>query len=186
MEERSRICKESCPLDEQDRRAEFDRVALPHLEAAYNLARWLMRHDQDAEDAVQEAYMRAFQFFHSFHGDTGRAWILQIVRNTCYTRMAARHVSETSHESPEVLDVAAASDANPATLLERQEDRKMLLAAVDGLPIEFREVIVLRELEELSYKDIARIAEVPIGTVMSRLARARERLHEILDGRGKG
>jgi RNA polymerase sigma-70 factor (ECF subfamily) len=172
-------------LEEKDRRLEFDRVALPHLDAAYNVARWLMRHDQDAEDAVQEAYLRAFQFFHSFHGNTGRAWILQIVRNTCYTRMAARQASETSRETAEILDVAA-SDANAATVLERREDRQMLLAAIDGLPNEFREVIVLRELEELSYKEIARVADVPIGTVMSRLARARERLHEMLEGGTKG
>ena len=173
-------------MDQKDRRVEFDRVALPHLDAAYNVARWLMRHDHDAEDAVQEAYLRAFQFFHSFHGDTGRAWILQIVRNTCFTRMAARQASEMSRETAEILDVAAAGDANPATVIERREERQVLLAAIDDLPIEFREVIVLRELEELSYKEIARVAEVPIGTVMSRLARARERLHEILESGMKG
>ncbi len=173
-------------MEEKELRAEFDRIAVPHLDAAYNLARWLMRHDHDAEDAVQEAYLRAFQFFRSFHGDTGRAWILQIVRNTCYTRMAARAASLASGAPDEFGDTAAPGDENPADLLERQEEARMLREAIAGLPIEFREVIVLRELEELSYKEIARIAEVPLGTVMSRLARARERLHDVLDGRQQG
>ena len=161
-------------------------MALPHLDAAYNLARWLLRHDQDAEDVVQEAYLRAFQFFGSFHGETGRAWMLKIIRNTCYTRLAGRRTSGTSLENTEIGELAAPGDADPAVLLERREDRQMLLEAVAGLPIEFREVIVLRELEELSYRDIARIAEVPLGTVMSRLARARERLQDILDGKQQG
>src|SRR6516162_1323864 len=102
-----------------------------------------MRHDHDAEDAVQEAYLRAFQFFRSFHGDTGRAWILQIVRNTCYTRMAARTATRTSGEKAEFRDIPAAVDENPANLLERQEEAQMLREAIAGLPIEFREVIVL-------------------------------------------
>jgi RNA polymerase sigma-70 factor (ECF subfamily) len=173
-------------LEEKDLRAEFDRVALPHFDAAYNLARWLTRHDQDAEDVVQEAYMRAYQFFHSFHGDTGRAWLLQIVRNTCYTWLAKNRESRPSTATPEMLDAVASSGANPTALIERNEDREMLMQAVDRLPVEFREVIVLRELEELSYKEIARIAEIPIGTVMSRLARAREKLHEVLDCQMKG
>jgi RNA polymerase sigma-70 factor (ECF subfamily) len=173
-------------LEEKDLRAEFDQIALPHLDAAYNLARWLTRHDQDAEDVVQEAYMRALQFFRSFHGDTGRAWLLQIVRNTCYTWLAKNRASEPASATPEMLDAVASSGLSPAALVERQEDRQILMQAVDGLPVEFREIIVLRELEELSYKEIARIAEIPLGTVMSRLARAREKLHEALDRNMKG
>jgi RNA polymerase sigma-70 factor (ECF subfamily) len=168
-------------LEEKDLRAEFDRVALPHLDAAYDLARWLTRHDQDAEDVVQEAFLRAFQFFHSFHGETGRAWMLQIVRNTCYTWLAKNRSSESPSAASEVLGAVACSGANPETLIERREDRQTLMQAIDRLPVEFREVIVLRELEELPYKEIARIADIPLGTVMSRLARAREKLHEILD-----
>jgi RNA polymerase sigma-70 factor (ECF subfamily) len=168
-------------LQDQTQREEFDRLALPHLDAAYNLARWLTRHDQDAEDVVQEAYLRAFQFFRSFQGDTGRPWMLTIVRNTCYTWLARHRVSEPDLATARVLEGAASSELSPDTLLERHEDRELLMQAIDGLPVEFREVIVLRELEELSYKEIARIAEIPLGTVMSRLARAREKLQEVLD-----
>ncbi len=176
----SRIFTESDPLDEKDLRTEFDRVALPHLDAAYNLARWLTRHEQDAEDVVQEAYLRALQFFRSFQGDTGRPWLLQIVRNTCYTWLA-KNRPPNSGSLPQDFDDLPSASPDPQDLLERNEDQHVLIQAIDGLPIEFREVIVLRELEELSYKEIARIAAVPLGTVMSRLARARERLHEVLD-----
>jgi RNA polymerase sigma-70 factor (ECF subfamily) len=168
-------------LEEQDLRAEFDRVALPHIDAAYNLARWLTRHDQDAEDVVQEAYLRALQFFRSFHGETGRAWMLQIVRNTCYTWLEKNRPNATTSATPELLDAVASIEADPAKLLEQGEDRQSLMQAIEALPLEFREIVVLRELEELSYKEIARIADIPLGTVMSRLARAREKLHELLD-----
>lgn len=168
-------------MEELDLRSEFDKVALPHLDAAYNLARWLTRHDQDAEDVVQEAYLRAFQFFRSFHGETGRAWMLQVVRNTCYTWLEKKRLNATTSAAPELFDVVASLETDPVQSLERREDRQSLMQAIEALPLEFREVIVLRELEELSYKEIARIAEIPMGTVMSRLARARERLHELLD-----
>jgi RNA polymerase sigma-70 factor (ECF subfamily) len=170
-------------LEEKDLLAEFDRVALPHLDAAYNLARWLTRHDQDAEDVVQEAYLRAFQFFRSFQGDAGRPWLLQIVRNTCYTWLAKNRALVPGPAVPQNLDDMPSPGHDPQNLLERQEDRQFLMDAIAGLPIEFREVVVLRELEELSYKEIARISDIPLGTVMSRLARGRERLHEILDGK---
>jgi len=178
-----RILTESRALEERDLRGEFDRVALPHLDAAYNLARWLTRHDQDAEDVVQEAYLRAFQFFRSFRGETGRAWMLKIVRNTCHTWLSKNRASASVSSGPELLNAVASSATGPEALVEQSEDRKRLMQAVDALPVEFREVIVLRELEDLSYKDIARIADIPMGTVMSRLARARERLHELLDRR---
>jgi len=161
-------------------------VALPHLDAAYNLARWMMRHDQDAEDVVQEAFLRAFRYFQNFEGETGRSWILQIVRNTCYTWLARqRPATGTPATNRLVADVVSPSP-DPETMLTRHEDRQLLLQAVEALPAEFREVIVLREFEGLAYKEIARIVEVPVGTVMSRLARGRERLHESLDPNRKG
>jgi len=163
-------------------RAEFERVAMPHLDAAYRLARWLVRHDQDAEDAVQEAFLRAFQFFRG--EQTGRAWLLQIVRNTCYTNLARRRSARDNVAAPEALAQVASVESHPGVPLEQHEEAAMLRRALDALPVEFREAIVLRELEGLSYKEIARIADVPIGTVMSRLARGREQLHEILRTRG--
>lgn len=172
-------------MREKALRAEFDRITLPHLDAAYNLARWLTRHDQDAEDVVQESYLRALQFFRSFHGDTGRAWLLQIVRNTCYDWLARNRPSGTAPAAP-VPDEVASSEPNPEILSMRREERQMLLQAIEALPLEFREAVVLRDLEGLSYKDIARIVGVPAGTVMSRLARARERLHDSLDTDSQG
>ena len=173
-------------MKEKEFRAEFDRIALPHLDAAYNLARWLTRHDQDAEDVVQEAYLRAYRFFGSFHGEAGRAWLLQIVRNTCHTWLARNRPSGGGSAPAQVLVDLPGPESNPHVALERSEDRQQLMQAVAGLPVEFREVIVLRELEDMSYKEIARIAGVPLGTVMSRLARGRERLHGILERKGAG
>jgi RNA polymerase sigma-70 factor (ECF subfamily) len=173
-------------LDDRDWRAEFDRVALPHLDAAYNLARWLTRHEQDAEDVVQEAFLRAYRFFRSFHGESARAWLLQIVRNTCSTWLARNRFVPPRGNSPQNLDEMQAPELNPETRMERVEDQRLLTQAIADLPIDFREVIVLREVEGLSYKEIARIAEIPPGTVMSRLARARERLREILDRNVEG
>ena len=173
-------------MKDQDRREEFNRIALPHLDAAYNLARWLTRHEQDAEDVVQEAYLRAYRFFRSFHGEAGRAWLLQIVRNTCHTWLARNRPAAGSSAPPQIIADLPGPAANPHAALERRENEQLLLQAVADLPVEFREVIVLRELEDLSYKEIARIAEVPLGTVMSRLARGRERLHEILERKGAG
>ena len=159
---------------------------MPHLDAAFNLARWLMRHDQDAEDVVQEAFLRAFQFFHSFHGETGRPWLLQIVRNTCYTWLARNRAPSPATATADALDAVAAPACNPEAQLVLKEDRESLIRAIDALPTEFREAIVLRELEGLSYKEIARIAEIPLGTVMSRLARAREQLHALLGQKTEG
>jgi RNA polymerase sigma-70 factor (ECF subfamily) len=153
---------------------------LPHLDAAHNLARWLTRNDQDAEDVVQEACLRALKYFESFRGGDGRAWLLRIVRNTCYTwlqRNRAHEITSSIDSETHNLD----SDAeNPETILLRRMDMQRVRQALEELPLEFREVMVLRELEELSYKEIAAIAEIPIGTVMSRLARARTRLQRRL------
>jgi RNA polymerase sigma-70 factor (ECF subfamily) len=163
-------------VEVNDRRREFERIAMPHLDAAYNLARWLMRHDQDAEDAVQDAMLRAFRFFRG--ADTGRAWLLQIVRNTCYTLMARKGNVMPSTTPSEMFDQMAAVQPSPDAPLELLEDRELLDRALNGLPVEFREAIVLRELQGLSYKEISQVAQIPVGTVMSRLARAREQLHE--------
>lgn len=168
-------------MNEKDLLAEFERAALSHLDAAYNLARWLTRREQDAEDVVQEAYLRAFQYFRSFRGETGRAWMLQIVRNTCYTWLARNRTTEPGPAPATVLESVVSPGQDPQAQLERHEDRQLLLDAVDALPIEYREVVVLRELEGLAYKEIARISGIPIGTVMSRLARGRQKLHEILE-----
>jgi RNA polymerase sigma-70 factor (ECF subfamily) len=166
-------------LHEDTPRPLFERTVLPHLDAAFNLARWLTRNDHDAEDVVQEAYLRAFQFFGSFHGTDGRAWLLTIVRNTCYTWLQRNRV-----RVPEPFDEESHSRADPAaspeTLLLRGEDKQRVRQAVEALPAQLREVIVLRELEGFSYKEIAGILGVPLGTVMSRLARARERLQQTL------
>ena len=165
-------------MPDLDKLVRFEEAILPHLGAAYNLARWLTRDAHDAEDVVQEAYLRAYQFFGSFHGGDGRAWLLRIVRNTCYTwrehnraREPVTAFDEEKHSRPDPA-------ADPENILLRGEDQQLLRRAVEALPAEYREVIVLRELEGLSYREIAAVTGAPIGTVMSRLARARERLQE--------
>lgn len=165
----------------RDQRLErFDQAILPHLGAAFNLARWLTRNDHDAEDVVQEAYLRAYQFFDSFHGGDGRAWLLRIVRNTCYSWLEKNRSREPALPFDENRHSAERKGAGPEAPLIANEEREMLRRALEELPPEFRETIVLRELEGLSYKEIAAVIGVPIGTIMSRLARARERLQECL------
>ena len=163
---------------------DFEEAALPHLGAAYNLARWLTRDDTDAEDVVQEAYLRAFRHFGSFHGGNGRPWLLAIVRNTCYTWMQQNRAPELLTAFDEEIHAVAEDHLNPETRLLKKADNELLRQALEELPAEFREVIVLRELEGLSYKQIADVAEIPVGTVMSRLARARKRLQQSLASRG--
>ncbi len=166
-------------MPEQSELRRFEEVVLPHLGAAYNLARWLTRDEHAAEDVVQEAFLRALRFFRGFRGGDGRAWILAVVRNTCYTRAKADRV----HELPpfDETTYSARCDAyDPARLAGVRADGAQVRAAVEALPAEFREVIVLRELEGMSYKEIAAAAGIPVGTVMSRLTRARRRLHEAL------
>ena len=158
---------------------------MPHLDAAYNLARWLTRRDQDAEDVVQEAYLRALQFFGSFRGGDGRTWLLTIVRNTCYTWLRKNLVTEQSVSFEEEKHSPASADSNPEAILLRAEDAEMLRKTLGELPADYREGLVLRELEELSYKEIAQVTGMPIGTVMSRLARGRERLQQLLIERYK-
>jgi RNA polymerase sigma-70 factor (ECF subfamily) len=157
----------------------FNHAVLPHLDAAYNLARWLAGNDQDAEDVVQEASLRAFKYWKSFSGRDARPWFLAIVRNTFYSwvrERSAQPVLTMDGELEEIDD----GFPNPETALLQNADRHLIQAALEDLPVEFREAIVLKEFEELSYKEIADIAGVPIGTVMSRLSRARKRLQVYL------
>lgn len=158
----------------------FEEAALPHLDAAYNLARWLTRNDKDAEDVVQEAYLRALKHFGTFHGGDARPWLLAIVRNTCYTWMRHNRALSLETALDEETYTLTKDDLNPEMLLLKEVDNELVRRGLEELAPEFREVIVLREFEELSYKQIADVAKIPMGTVMSRLARARRRLEKIL------
>ena len=164
-------------LEPQDR-IRFEQLVLPHLNSAANLARWILRNRADSEDVVQEATLRAYRFFNRFHGGDARAWLLQIVRNTCYTWLEKNRPAELMTEFNE--EVHLQPSANPETLASQTSDRERLMRALESLPARAREVLVLRELEGCSYKEIADIAAIPIGTVMSTLARARERLQRTL------
>jgi RNA polymerase sigma factor (sigma-70 family) len=157
----------------------FERIITPHVGAAYNLARWLTRNDQDAEDVTQDACIRAFRFFDGFHGSDARAWLLRIVRNTCYTWLQQNRAHETTLTIDDALDLPS-STYNPETLVLQKLDYEQVAEAVEALPVEFREVIILREMEGMSYKEISEIIDIPIGTVMSRLARARHRIQTCL------
>ncbi|MGA7990254.1 MAG: sigma-70 family RNA polymerase sigma factor [Thermoanaerobaculia bacterium] len=166
-------------LREVDPKGDFERIVLPLLPSAYNLARWLTRNDHDADDVVQEAFLRAYRFFPSLRSADARAWLLSIVRNTCWTWLRvnrAREVAATIDDDAEPVDGAASAEED----LVRRADGARLARALEELPAEFREVIVLRELEEMSYREIADVAGIPMGTVMSRLARARRRLQAAL------
>ena len=158
----------------------FEELILPHLDAAYNLARWLTRNTQDAEDIVQEAYLRAFRFFDGFRGGNARTWLLKIVRNTCYTWLDQNRAQQVTDTFDEQVNTDVTESQNPETLLLQKADGQLLNQALEELPMAFREVFVLLELEGLSYKGIAEVLGIPIGTVMSRLARARTRLRELL------
>jgi RNA polymerase sigma factor (sigma-70 family) len=163
----------------------FDSRVLPHLDAAYNLARWLLRDEQAAEDAVQEASMRAFRYIDSLRGDDARPWLLGIVRNTCFTMLERQRNGPDMVEFDDAEFEAAQGAAerirsDPLALLQRQRTRATIDAAIRALSPALREVIVLREFEALEYAEIAKIAAVPIGTVMSRLSRAREKLRGAL------
>ena len=160
--------------------ARFEKAAMPHFDAAYNLARWLTRSSGDADDVVQEAYLRAFSFFDSFRGGDGRAWLFSIVRNTCYTWLRKNRTHDLMTEFDEALHSGTEQTASPEALQLQRADSEMVKEALEKLPAEFREVLVLREMEGLSYKEIAEISGIAIGTVMSRLARARKRLHDML------
>jgi RNA polymerase sigma-70 factor (ECF subfamily) len=160
----------------------FEEVVLPHLDAAFNYARWLTKNEADAEDVVQDAYVRALRFFPSLRGEDARAWLFTIVRNTWYGRFPRRAgpaVMTMVDEEPDADNRADAS-LDPEAQLIQQQTVEHVRRALETLPTDFREVLVLRELEGLSYKEIAAIVGIPLGTVMSRLARARERLAGVL------
>jgi len=161
----------------------FEAMMLPHLDASHNLARWLLRNEQDAQDVVQEAFLRAFKSFGGFHGSNGRAWLLTIVRNTSYTLLRKNRVADFTTPFDEKIHACDDESVNAATILERSEDAELIREAMDELPAEFREILTLRHQEDLSYKEIADIAQIPPGTVMSRLARARGKLKECLAAR---
>ena len=163
---------------DQDKRAQFEQAILPHLNAAYNLARWMINNDQDAEDIVQESCLRAYKYFSSYQGGNSRSWLLTIVRNTCYTWLQENRAQELTVDLNEELASADADEADPEQRLQVKADQQSVRQALEALPAAYRELIVLRELEAMSYKEIALIAGVPLGTVMSRLARARQRLKE--------
>ena len=162
---------QSCPSD-------FEEVVLPHLHHAYNLARWLTRNEHDAEDLVQEAYLRAFRFYGRFRGGDVRPWLLKIVRNTYYTTLQQNRIQQ----SAEPLDGDFAGEdqrsGNPEELVVQNSNSQLLRRALEALPPRFRELLVLRELQEMSYQEISEVIGVPIGTVMSSLSRARARLRQ--------
>jgi RNA polymerase sigma factor (sigma-70 family) len=170
-------------MSQEHELASFEGMMLPHLDAAHNLARWLLRNEEDAQDVVQEAYLRAFKSFSGFHGSNGRAWLLTIVRNTSYTLLKKNHAVDLTTTFDEEIHTSGQESVSPATVLEHSENAELIKEAMDELPVEFREILVLRHLEGLSYKEIADIAQLAPGTVMSRLARARAKLKEYLAAR---
>ena len=182
-------------MKNEGRHGNFEQVMLPHLDAAYNLARWLVRDPSIAEDVVQDAYERAYKYFAAFRGGSGRAWLLQIVRNAAYSTLKARRLgmevslssgTRAADEDGVDMDMPDPTPGPEATLAQRQ-DLATLDDALNALPVAWRECVILREVEALSYKEIARIMDVPIGTVMSRLSRARQALQrEVLFDDHKG
>ena len=167
-------------MSDKSKVVRFEEIALPHLAAAYNLARWLIHNEHDAEDLVQEAFLRAFKSFGVYYGGNSRAWILTIVRNTCYTWLQQNRVLRAAEPIEDNLNELELDYADPETLLLQSLDAQVVRQALQALPIEFREVVVLREMEDLTYKEIADLVDLPLGTVMSRLSRGRKRLQALL------
>jgi RNA polymerase sigma-70 factor, ECF subfamily len=168
------------PVEERERLNAFEQTVLPHLDAAYNLARWLAGNDHDAQDVAQEASLRAYKFYGAFRGENPRAWLLTIVRNTFYNWLAKNRPPEIAGDLDDEAQAVEDPAANADAVNLRLADLEAVRQAIAGLPVEFREIIVLREMEGFDYKEIAELAGVPIGTVMSRLARARKLLHKRL------
>jgi RNA polymerase sigma-70 factor (ECF subfamily) len=164
-------------VDELEKQGRFEAMVMPHLDAAYNLARWLTRNEHDAQDIVQEAFLRAYKFFDGFHGSNSRSWLLSIVRNATYNWFEKNRKKELTvlfDEEVHGADIGAFDTLSP---LLRDGDQDRIREAIEELPVEYRELTILRELEGLSYKELAEVAQVPIGTVMSRLSRARKQLY---------
>jgi RNA polymerase sigma factor (sigma-70 family) len=170
-------------LADRDEARKFEQSLLGWLDDAYNLARWLLRDDQDAQDAVQDAFMRAARYASGFRGGDRRAWLLAIVRNVCYTQLARSRTAASNVVFDEEQHQGASPGIDPEAAALNRVDREALIRALEALPVEYREAIVMREMEGLSYKEIAGAAGVPIGTVMSRLARARDRLRLALSAK---
>jgi len=182
-------------LNQDNRNRRFEQLALPHLDAAYSLARWLTRDDYAAEDVVQTAYVRAFRFFDQFHGDNPRAWILTIVRRAFYTSLRERRHDHEYVDFDEALhsgmtaqggESGFAAGNHPESIAAGRDTQRIINEGLEKLPRIFREVVVLKDIEDLSYKEIAEVVEVPIGTVMSRLARGRKLLGDYLQRYGIG
>ena len=173
MSERTPVCRDGGRLDQ---------VLLSHLDSAYNLARWLVRNGNDAEDVVQEAYVRAFRYAGGFRGGDARAWLLTIVRNTAYRWLRKTHAHEPPAQFDEQIHPNDVEPPNPEQLLLQQADARLVEKALGQLPGRFREILILRELEDLSYKQIAEVMEMPIGTVMSTLSRARNQFRRVAGG----
>ncbi len=167
------------PID-HEAAARFEQVFLPHLDAAYNLARWLVRNDTDAEDVVQESFLRALRFFGGYRGGDSRSWLLAIVRNSCYSWLQKNRSKELPATSDNKEDTTDPRAFDPEELLVRESDTALVREALEQLPLASREILVLREMEEMSYKEISEILAIPLGTVMSGLARARKKLHYAL------
>jgi RNA polymerase sigma-70 factor (ECF subfamily) len=170
-------------VDEQNKQARFQDLIMPHLDAAYNLAFWLVRNTSDAEDVVQEAFLRAFKFLDGFHGGNSRAWLLSIVRNASYDWLRANRKNDEMIEFDEELHGPEAILSESEAIVTRTTQQQVVRQAIEDLPAGFREVTILRELEGASYREIAEIVKVPLGTVMSRLARARDQLQRCLPAR---
>jgi RNA polymerase sigma-70 factor (ECF subfamily) len=164
----------------------FEEIILPHLNAAYNLARWLTRNEHDAQDVVQEAYLRAFRFFDSYRGGDGKSWLLEVVRNTCFTFQRREKRNVTSVEFDERTHTPSVNPPDAEEALVVASRQTILKDCIEGLPDAFRGILVMRELEEMSYRQIADVAGLPPGTVMSRLSRARKRLEECAKARNNG
>ena len=167
------------PVMAPDIGGSFDTVVVPHLDAGYRLARWLMRDERDAEDMVQEASLRAFRYFRTFDGGDARAWFLRIVRNTCYSWRGYGQAPTDSFDEEQHSSERPPPD--PETLLLQTDDAMLMARALGRLPGHFHQLLVLRELEGLSYRELSDVIGIPIGTVMSRLSRAREALRNVLD-----
>jgi len=168
------------------RRQRFEALVMPHLDAAFNLARWLARDANDASDVVQEAFLRAFESFDGMRGDNAKPWLLAIVRNTCFSWLARNRPASIHISYEEEVHGLPDPEANPELLALRADDRRCVDAAIERLPLEFREVLVLRELDDMSYKEIATVLAIPVGTVMSRLARGRRLLEGYLTAGATG
>lgn len=179
---RDAVKEDKTNLDPQSRLRSFEETVMPHLDAAHNLARWMMRNDEDARDVVQESCLRAFRFFDNYRGGDVKSWLLTVVRNTCHTWLRRRNRETGAVPFDEALHGGDHSAPHQERSIAAHERTSVLRSCMESLPAEFREVVIMRELEEMSYREIAGVTGLPVGTVMSRLSRARKRLAECAAG----